>query len=302
MLSLADRIAAHLQLDATTLALCWRITKPNGEFILGTDHDTDLAVVDDEVGGTYRSAAGILGSDIRSTSDMSVPNMEVQGAIRDVFVVADVSIADMESGLLDNAPCEVFLVNWQDPSGGVITRRYGVLGHFERDSNGFFQNEILGLVQLISQNIGESDGESCNAVFGDDRCKFPVATKTRTGTVTAVTSLREFTAHLDAGPAPIGDTYYNQAQLKFTSGENEDFVRPTKRVVFDADDVEIELWDEAPAEIEIGDTISLPPGCDFQAITCRTVHNNLVNIRADGLWVPGVLKMMEGPDGSSADD
>lgn len=298
MLPLSSEQLEALGLSISTLAVCWRIEKKNGELILGTEHDCNIPVEDDEIGGLYLAHAGMRGSDIKSTADMSVPNMEVQGSLKvDDFVpIPDVTIADIESGVLDGASVEVFLVDWQNPGAGIITRRFGFLGHFERDSNGRYVAEVLGLVQLLSQNIGRTAGETCDATFGDARCKFDVASKTRTGTVTAIVGGRKhFTGALDPGPEPLTTTYYNYGNLKFTSGANDTFFREVKKCVVTGSAVDIELWEEAPADIEVGDTFNLPPGCDKRYTTCRDVHGNLLNMRAPGVFVQGVLDLIKGP-------
>lgn len=299
MLVLSEALAEHLQLPVSTLAVCWRIVKKNGVEILGTEHDCDLTVVDAELGGVYRAVAGIRGSDLKSTADMSVPNMEVEGGLvpsDDDMPIPGLRLWDIESGILNSVPVNVFIVDWTNPAGGILRRRDGVLGRFVRDTNGIYRTEVLGLVQLVQQNVGETDGERCSATLGDARCKFPIETMTRTGTVTSVHSRRRFTAELDAGPAPVVATYYDYAKLTFTSGENEDFERETHRVGFGGDIVEVELWDEAPADIQIGDTIRLPPGCDKREVTCRIVFENIINIRATGIYVAGIMDLIKSPE------
>src|SRR5690606_31924756 len=123
-------------------------------------------------------------------------------------------------------------------------------------------------------------------VFGDSRCKFDVAAATRTATVIEVTNRKHFTVALDAGPEPLTSNYYDGARLVFTSGANETFIRETRFVMLDetAENGTVILWEEAPADIEVGDTISLPPGCNRLYTTCRDVHQNLVNFRGHGIF------------------
>ena len=202
--------AAHLQQSNTTLAICWRIVKKNGELILGTDHDRDIAIEDTNIGlgdsgslafslnGVYKASSGITGSDIKSGADMSVDNMEVQGAIAQHGAIIDLSVADIEAGLLDGAEVTTFRVNWQDPSDFQEVLRHGVLGEITRDSDGVYRTEIRGLKQLLSQVITRTFSERCQVVrFGDSECKYEIANDTITGTVTSVTSARRFTATLD---------------------------------------------------------------------------------------------------------
>lgn len=296
MKTIPPALLAHLQLDVTTLAVCWRVTKRNGGLILSTEHDRDISIPSGPLAGLYRSSAGVRGSDVRSTGDMSVDNMEVEGAARsDELLIPDVTVADMESGVLDKAGVTVFVVNWQAPADGALYKRHGFLGVFERDSDGIYKTEIRGLTQALSQNIGETYSETCNVVeFGDARCKKDLAPITRTGSVTDVSSRKRFTVLLDAGAEPLSDTYYDTAKLTFTSGDCEGFNRQVKHAEIDGDVLDIELFEEAPADIEVGDLFSLPPGCDRLLTTCRDIHDNILNMRAGGIHIPGVLALMKG--------
>lgn len=289
-------LLAHLQSDVTTLAICWRLVKRNGGQILSTEHDRDLTIDAGPLAGVYLSQAGVRGSDVRSTSDMSVDNMEVEGAARnDELLIPDVTVADMEAGVLDKASVTVFVVNWQSPNDGAVYKRHGFLGNFERDSNGQYRTEIRGLTQLLSQNVGQTFGETCNVVqFGDARCKKDLAPITRTGAITSVTSRKQFSVLLDAGAEPLSDTYYDTAKLTFTSGDCDGFKRQVKHAEIDGDALEIELYEETPADIVPGDTFTLPPGCNRLIETCRDIHDNIINFRGYGVFIPGVLALMKG--------
>jgi uncharacterized phage protein (TIGR02218 family) len=294
--SITPALFAHLQSEVTTLAVCWRVVKRNGGRILSTEHDRDLAIDTGPLAGVYLSQAGVRGSEVTSNSDMSVDNMEVEGAARgDELLIPDVTVADMESGVLDKASVTLFVVNWQAPNDGALYKRHGFLGNFERDSNGQYRTEVRGLTQLLSQNVGQTYGETCNVVvFGDARCKKDLAPITRTGTITAVTSRKRFTVLLDAGAAPLTDTYYDTARTTFTSGDCDGFNRQVKHAAIDEDVLDIELLEETPADVAPGDTFILPPGCDRRYETCKDVHNNLDNMRAYGVFIPGVLALLKG--------
>ena len=260
MRNIPAALAAHLQGEVTTLAVCWRVERSDGVLILGTEHDRDITIEGDSptapYGGTYRARAGITGSNVRSTSDMSVDNMEVEGAVNtgDLNLI-DLSPADIEAGLFDDASVVLFLVNWQAPDDGQIVLRTGNIGAINRTSEGFYRTELRGLTQRLSQNFIRTYGAACDAELGDSRCMIDLAAITTTGVVTAVASNRAFSAELaDGSPATP---------------------------------IEIDLFLPADYTIQVGDTFTLSPGCDKTAPMCQQRFNNLVNFRGHGFWVPG---------------
>lgn len=298
--------AAHLREPITTLAICWRITKRNGDFILGTNHDRDIIITTTEIGvevspsvfelgGTYRASAGITASDVKWGADMSVDNMEVLGAIDpDLFV--DVSIADVEAGLLDTAQVTTFRLNWQNPDDFQEVLRHGTLGQIRWNSDREYRTEVRGLNQILQQTIGRTCGERCDVEeFGDERCKFNLPAATVTGTVTSVTNRREFATTLDlVGPAPASG-YFNLGKLTMTSGENAGYSRQVRDDSQSSVLGNIALWEAFPLDVQPGDEFTMSPGCDRRRETCKDVHNNLINMRAPGIFVPGMDEIIRAP-------
>lgn len=255
-------LAAHLQSEVTTLAVCWRVERRDGVLILGTEHDQDLTISEggsppNPYAGTYVAQAGITGSNVKSTSDISVDNMEVEGAINqgDLQLV-DLTAADIEAGLFDDASVALFLVNWQAPDDGQIVLRTGNIGEIRRTAEGQYRTELRGLAQRLSQTIGRTYGSSCDAELGDSRCRVDIDALTTTGEVIEVTSNRRFVASIEYGsPAAVMD---------------------------------LELYLAMPRDIAIGDSFTIRPGCDKSLIMCRERFANLVNFRGHGFWTPGI--------------
>ena len=295
MRSLTAATLAHLQGDVTTLAVCWRVERSDGVLILGTEHDQDIVVTVDHtpiaLTGVYVALAGIAGSDVRSTSDMSVANMEVTGAINqgDLQIV-DLSAADIEAGLLDDAAVTLFLVNWQAPDDGQIVLRTGNVGEISRTAEGQYKTELRGLAQRLSQNIVRTYGSSCDAELGDARCGIDLLALTVTGEVTAVTSNRRFTAEISAGSPTYAAGSFDGGLVTWTSGDNDAFSMEVKLDTLGSPG-EIELYLAMPRDIAIGDTFTIRPGCDKSAATCKGRFANLVNFRGHGAWVPGIGEM-----------
>lgn len=303
MLDLPEDLGAALAARTTSLCVCWAVEKTTGEVVRGTSHDRDVTISTGQFAGTYPARRAIFSTDVRSTSDGSVSNVDVEGAFR---VEGDIELQpeEIEAGFFDEARAVLLLVDWRRPNIGQKVLRAGRLGEFVRDSDGRFRSEVRGREQQLAQQITRSYSERCDVkIFGDARCKFDVSAMTRTGTVTRITPLYNgrlgFRALLDPGPAPRSPMYYVGGRVLFTSGALDGVIREVRDVIFDddtsADDVTIVFWDETPYDIEVGMTFELPPGCDRTYDTCKLIHENLVNFRGHGIYASGRDALMRGP-------
>lgn len=300
MKSYAAALQAHFRGDVATLALCWRITKSTGETILGTDHDRDLTIADGDLAGTYQAGANISGSDVVSSSDLSVDNSEVQGAFPDSLEIQDVTVAEMESGVLDNAPVVAFFVNWADPDAGQVYIRRGFLGTFERDSDGKYRTELRGLSQLLAQTIVQTYSEKCNVRrFGDARCGFDVSTLAITVTVQSVTTRGRFAV---TGITSQAVGFFNGGTIVGASSANSGMVRQVRNDSYGGSQGILDLFEAFPLTVAIGDTFTLSPGCNRTRETCRDTFNNLANFRGYGVFIPGALKLLAGPVSQTRDN
>ena len=166
MKTVLPALASHLAGAVTTLATCWRISRTDGAVFRFTDHDRDL-VVDGEV---YQASAAYSRTAIANDAGMGVDNLDVEG----VFDSAAVTEEELRAGLFDRAEVRIFLVNWADPSMGILRLRRGWFGEVVLTEQGVFRTELRGLTQALSQRIGELYSPECRADLGDHRCRVPV--------------------------------------------------------------------------------------------------------------------------------
>lgn len=287
-------LAAALAANPQKIAICWCVRKNDGTFIRGTAHDRNIVIASSgypgkNIEGTYTAQANIIGSDIRSAADLSVDNLEVSGAIGSS---SDLTVAQIESGVLDMAITTVFVVAWSDPDGGIAVLRHGPLGEISRTAEGEYRTEVRGLAQFLQQMSGRTYGERCDAVLGDARCKVNLAAITRTGTVSSVTSRTVFAFTLSGGAPAAGD--FDGGRITFTSGANNGFRRDVKTASYSAGTLTVTLYEETPADVAVSDTLSISPGCDKLDTTCRVRFSNFVNFRGWGLFMPGIQAMLKG--------
>ena len=72
-----------------------------------------------------------------------------------MFDSSAVKEEELRAGLFDQAEVRIFLVNWGDPSMGVLRLRRGWFGEVVLTEQGVFRTELRGLTQALSQRIGE---------------------------------------------------------------------------------------------------------------------------------------------------
>jgi uncharacterized phage protein (TIGR02218 family) len=304
-------LLADLKLQTTTLAFLWSITMLNGRVIRGTEHDLDIDMPVDgahsppqwppESAGLYYAIANVTAGDIANNSDMSVDNLSVDGAVPQApyTEILDVTVDEIEAGLLDMAPVAVYVCNWMAPAHGCFEIKSGFLGAITSDSDGKYTTEVRGLSQLLQQIVIQTHSATCNVVkFGDARCKFNVAAITITGTVATAINGISFDADL-AQASPRPPYSYVGGTLTFTSGANTGFAREVKLDPNTNAGV-LEVWEAFPEVIANGDAYTLSPGCDRQYLTCKNIYNNLVNNRAYGIFIPGTDAILAGPTAVAA--
>lgn len=296
MLILPPAATVHLDRESRRLTICGVIEKRDGTTVRCTQHDDDLEVDSGDLEGVYFSTASVTGSDIQSNSDMSVDNMEVSGQITDGNVFTGFSAADIEAGLFDQAPFQTFLCQWDDPSAWQKILRRGYLGELTRTAEGQFQCEWRGLFQLYQQMIGRTYGERCDVKrFGDSRCKKDALGLAATGTITNIYSRRRFDSTLSLPGSPVLAGYFALGELTVLTGANQGYLHQVKRDSVDDVQGHMEMWEAFPNDFAPGDLYRVTPGCDRLFGTCKDVHDNVVNFRGHGRWIPGIPSIIRAP-------
>jgi uncharacterized phage protein (TIGR02218 family) len=287
--------AGFLDSEVTSLHVCWRIIRRDDEVIYGTECDRNIEITTGNYVGLYLAAAGITGSDIRSTADMSVDNLEVTGALQEGDVALfDLSAADIEAGMFDNAEVTTFLVNADDPNLYQHVLRTGWLGNVTREAEGQYKTELRGLTQALSQGIVRTYSLSCDAELGDARCKADVTPFIVTTTVaTVVTQRRVFTV-TDPLLSTIPLHLMPGALVTWTSGLNTGYQMEVKElalvgIVYS----DVTLYQPMSADIEIGDALTIRAACDKTISTCINTYNNLLNFRGHAIFVPGQNEILK---------
>ncbi len=281
-------LAAHIASNATTMAVCWKVTRTDAHVFGFTSHDSDLAID----GVTYVATHGIGRSALEAATKLQATNLEIIGFLDTAAITEE----DLRAGMWDHAEVRVFEVNRADLSMGVLKQLRGWLGEVTVEGGGY-KAELRGLADALNKSVGEVVGPACTAILGDARCTVDLTDYTTSGEVTSVvdthrkfdTDLASATVRLtptSTGVPPAG--YFDAGLLTWATGAN---AGRRMEVKTSAADGRLELQLQMAAAIAPGDTFTVKAGCLKAREVCVTKFGNIVNFRGFP-DLPGVDKIM----------
>lgn len=277
MRELSAALAAHVDADATTLATCWKLSRPDGVVLALTTHDRDLEID----GLVYRANGGLTPTEIQESGGMGVDNMEIGGVLSNAGLVE----ADLLEGRYDGARIDVFLVNWAAPEDGIILLKRGTLGRISRE-DGAFTAELRGLTDVFDRPVVEVYSPTCRAELGDARCKRGLKDFERTAAVDSVAGANGFAAPALTEP----DGWYEFGRLRWHTGMNGGLPGDVRAFAGG----QVTLFRPPPNLVQAGDVFTITAGCAKTLSVCRTKFDNIANFRGDP-FVPGIDKVLDFP-------
>jgi uncharacterized phage protein (TIGR02218 family) len=268
MRNISSELQAHLDSGTTTLCTCWQVTRQDGVVLGFTDHDRDL-FFDDTL---FKADSGGTASALQSSSDFSVDNSVIEGALNSESLTEE----DFFAGLYDHAEVIIWKVNWAEPAQRLLMKK-GTIGEVTRGKSGFTA-ELRSLSHQLDQPFGRVFQYGCDAVLGDARCTINLnnAQYTATGTVTEVeTDL----ALLVSGLESFAADWFASGVVRFTSGQAEGLTVQVKSSDPAGDDTRLSLYLPVKKPVLVGDSFTITAGCDKQFSTCREKFQNGLNFR-----------------------
>lgn len=268
MKTIPAALQTHLDTGATTLAMCWKITRKDGVVLGFTEHDLDLSFD----GTTFKADSGFTRTQMKQGLGLAVDDMDVAGALRSASITED----DIARGRYDAAEVVVWLANWADVSQRVQVFK-GHIGEVRRGPLAFVA-EIRSLVDRLDQGTGRSYQYFCDADLGDGRCKKDVSGSSfrATGTVGAAPAAQSF---ILGGVSGFAAGWFSSGVIAITSGANAGLKREIKAHTITAGVHRIETWEPFPDAPSTGDTFTVTAGCDKTFTQCQAKFANAVNFR-----------------------
>ena len=231
------------------------------------DHDLEFLL--DSV--TYEPSFAYTPTTTDNSSNLAVDNVELRGIIDS----EGISEADLLAGTFDYAKLELFMYNNLDITDGVIILKRGQLGEVQEQRDIFFA-EFRGLAAHLVANTIRTYMPGCSARLGDARCGFAIATLEVAGTVTVVTSRRKFE---DTSLSDV-DAYFDGGVVRWTAGNNSGKEMEVRDYLLaDPTNPSVVLLDRMVADIQVGDTYTLIPGCNKSLGICLSKFDNVINFR-----------------------
>jgi uncharacterized phage protein (TIGR02218 family) len=279
MKSASTDLAAHILEGQTTLSTCYKVVRTDGVTQGFTDHDEDL-VID---GVTYLASSGFSKFNLNDKANLEMSNLQVDGMIN-----AGMTIADLRARRYDYADVQIFMVNWADLTMGTIVLLTGKFGPVTINEYGFSVT-LNGLAGRLQNIRGDLYQPTCRVDLGSAQCGVDVTALEQSGTVATTDGWRNLTATGITG----ADGEFNGGLLTWATGDNA------------GESVEVRQWTSGSsalvlylktlAEIQVGDTFKLQPGCDKLITTCSQKFSNVINFRGEP-YVPGTDYLLTIPD------
>jgi uncharacterized phage protein (TIGR02218 family) len=267
----------HLQGNLLTLAICVKLTRADGTVLAFTSHDRNLVVS----AVTYEAASAVSASALRQELGSGVDNLDLIGLLQSDAITE----TDMRAGLYDNAALLIFVVNWADLSMGSVVLLSGRIGQITI-TDGQYVAEMRSLSQFLQQQMGELTSPTCRVkTLGDARCApgglfadgaTVAGDYTFSRSVDTVTSNQVFAMASDGKATD----YYTYGSITGTSGANDGLSREIKRHTHVGTTAALELMEEFPFDVQVGDGFDLVRGCRRRLSDCQA-FSNAVNFRAE---------------------
>lgn len=270
----------------TSLALCWRIRRPDGVQLGFTNSDKDI-VVDGKV---YLSAPSFNPSALIMSAGLSVDTIELAGVLSHKAIRAE----DLAAGRYDSALITVFIIDWQNSSAGSQPLSAGRFGTVRQEDQ-TFTVEVRGLTDGLDAPVVEAYSPECRAEFGDQRCRINLRRYRWIGSITQVIDTLTIQAQFPAGSALTNNDDLAYGRVRWLSGANDASDVDILTSSFTGGVAQIGLRLPMPNAITVGDRLEVTSGCDKRYDTCRLKFNNRLNFRGEP-FVPGVDSLLAYPN------
>lgn len=273
MKTIPGGLATHYTQAATSICHFFLITRTDGQIFGFTSHSADLTISSQ----LYRSAPGLVVTNVVTTDGFAVDNMELSTSDDStVFTRAEVL-----SGVWKNAKFTLSKGNWANVANGLEVVQSGTLGEGTLKANGLVI-ELRGLQQYLQQPVGDTSSKTCRARFadfptpnGNNRCRLVAATYTFSAAVTSVASNQTFTASSLAQAAD----YFAEGVLTWTSGLNSG---ARQKVRVHATGGVITLTLPMLLTVAVTDTFDIIAGCRKRLDEdCKAKFSNVVNFAGE---------------------
>ena len=264
MLTLDPTLKESLSNKTLTLCWCWLITRTDGAQLGFTNLDQSF-VID---GVTYQGSTGF--DPTATQQSEGVDRLDSQN-LKGVLDAAGISKKDLQSGIYELAEVRRFIVNYTDLPSSLslnppkhLELPTGYLADFTQNTLGY-EIKVKSELSKLENNVGTTTSKTCRAHLGDDVCRKDLANFTHLLTITSVVNRRVFSVN---GGLP--DKHLDKGRCVFTNGANNGVHRDIGFYV----NSQIILFQPAPFEVLVGNTLTAIAGCAKTKLACLAKFQN----------------------------
>ena len=247
--------------ELTTLALCWKLERPDGAGIALTSHDAPVI----SAGVLHEPTPGMTPAAVTRALGLEPQSAEVSGVLSGGALEEE----DLSLGRWDGAQVGLKLVDWKAMDDTPIQLIAGEIGNVSIDGQSF-SVELRGAAASLEGPVCPATSAECRAEFGDKRCRVDLAGRS---IVAQVVGISGGTLTLDTQV----DERFVLGRLRYMSGANCGLAS----VILSATGNVIELREIPRASVESGCRIELREGCDKRFETCVSRFANAKNFRGE---------------------
>lgn len=259
---------------------CLRIEPKESPNIYLIEYPHDLTMSNGQV---YSSVYGYQFTGIEFSGDGAPPTIDLSSFLG----VNGITKAMIAGGIFENARVKIFSTDWSNPVEDEQPDLCGVFGKTSIQDQKYTV-EIMGLIDLLGQRVGESFSPLCSLRFGGQEhagCGIDLVPLRESTTVTGVTDNYTFVCSGLNDSEGFDDDYFGAGRVWFTSGDNL-YAQSQKVKSYSAG--QFVMAEPFPFAPQIGDSLIAEPGCrKRQAEDCRDKWNNMRRHRGFFL-VPGI--------------
>lgn len=253
-----------LQKGSSTICMLAKIEavpERGGDILRIALHSEDIVFE----GQTYKAVAF-------ETSKIQInAGTEINNSTFSAMLNQTVNRLNIRGGKWQGAKVQLTIVDYKNLSIGYLERHNGRFGQATIIGKEA-EFEYRGLMQILSQEIGERTSILCRDKLGGFYCTKDISAFTFTGTATAVEAgylgFQKFTSSVSKP-----DKYFYNGIITWSSGNNNGL---SMEVQNNAGQI-ITLKLPMIKTIQPGDTFTIVAGCDKQLATCHNKFNNAVN-------------------------
>lgn len=274
---------------ATALCALWDVVRVDGTTLRFTSNSAPI----EYDGNTYTPANSFQTSETQRQAGASADNTEILGIISSDAITDD----DLRAGLYRGARITERIVDSRYPWAGAFTSSVYLIDETSWTGRSW-EAQLVGLASLLARRVGYTFSESCNAVFGDDRCKLNENDfKTSLVEVTEiVTPFLSFKTDLDGTQS---DGYFDRGKVVWqgTQSANQNLntgLHSQVKAYVDTDGV-ITLIEPTEYAVNVGDVFDVYQSCAYTRESCKA-FGNIDNFRGWGVFMPGNEEALDAPD------